>query len=54
MESWLGYGDSIQKGEGELVPTAQTYLPELYFEDLDGDGDRELAVISCQSAGTGI
>lgn len=53
-ESWLGYGDSIQKVEGELVPTTQTYLPELYFEDLDGDGDRELAVISCQSAGTGI
>ena len=29
-------------------------LPELYWEDLDGDGTRELAVISCEGDGTGV
>ena len=40
----------------DLEPVQLMSTPYARYEivDLDGDGDRELAVISCQSAGTGI
>lgn len=45
---------AIQEVEGAAVCMPQMILPELYFEDLDGDGVQELAVVSCQMSGTGV
>ena len=45
---------AIQEVEGAAVYITQMILPELYWEDLDGDGTRELAVISCEGDGTGV
>jgi len=51
---WLRYGSAIQKVEGMTASMPQMILPELYFDDLDGDGSRELIVISPKAYGTGI
>ena len=53
-KTWLRYGDSIQSVEGIAVCLPQMLLPELHFDDLDGDGNRELAVISAAGHGTGV
>lgn len=53
-KTWLRYGDSIQAVEGMLVCMPQFFLPELHWADLDGDGNRELAVISAAEHGTGV
>ncbi len=47
-KTWLRYGDAIQSVDKIMYPML------LYWEDLDGDGDRELAVISTVGRGTGV
>ena len=47
---FLQYGDSLQWVE---EPLDGQWPPELYFEDLDGDGEKELAVIYCTGFSTG-
>lgn len=55
-QSWLRYGESIQALDtgGRLLITPRMLLPELYFEDLDGDGDKELEMIYNSDSGTGV
>lgn len=54
--SWLRYGSSLQKLEivGGLPMTPRKLPPELYFQDLDGDGEKELAMIHNSDSGTGV
>lgn len=54
--SWLRYGDVLQilNLGGRAVITPRMLLPELYFEDLDGDGEQELAMIYNSDSGTGV
>lgn len=54
--SWLRYGTSLQKMEivGGLPMTPRKLPPELYFQDLDGDGEQELAMIHNSDSGTGV
>lgn len=54
--SWLRYGTALQAVDftQNLVTMPQILVPELYFEDLDGDGDKELAVIHNTGHGTGV
>ncbi len=47
----IRYGEHLQWTEGRLDGRR---LPELYFEDLDGDGEKELAVIHAGATGTGV
>lgn len=53
---WLRYGDALQELEagGELLMTPRMLPPELHFEDLDGDGEKELAMIYNSNSGTGV
>ena len=51
---WLRYGDAIQAVEGMTVCQPQMALPELHFDDLDGDGGKELIAISCVAAGADV
>jgi len=51
---WLRYGSVIQEVEGMTVSVPQLLLPQLYFDDPDGDGSRELVGISLKAYGTGI
>lgn len=44
-KSWLRYGSRFQEISDPLVDRADMALPELHFEDFDGDGERELAVL---------
>ena len=48
---YLRYGDHIQKIAEKME---SEWLPELYFEDLDGDGGRELLVHYHTGHGTGV
>ena len=48
---YLRYGDHIQKIAEKME---SEWLPELYFEDLDGDGSRELLVHYHTDHGTGV
>ena len=50
-QMYLRYGEHIQKIDGKLETN---WLPEMYFEDLDNDGDRELVVIYNTGHGTGV
>lgn len=50
-QMYLRYGEHIQKIEDKLE---SNWLPELYFEDLDGDDDRELLVRYNTGHGTGV
>lgn len=50
-QMYLRYGEHIQRIEDQLECE---WLPELYFEDLDGDGDRELLIHYTRSHGTGV
>ena len=54
--SWLRYGKSLQELEtgGREPMTPRKLLPELYFQDLDGDGEKELAMIYNSDSGTGV
>ena len=54
--SWLWYGESLQELElaGGGPMTHRKLLPELYFQDLDGDGEKELAMIHDSNSGTGV
>lgn len=54
--SWLRYGKSLQKLEidGGVPMTPRKLPPELYFQDLDGDGENELAMIYNSDSGTGV
>lgn len=54
--SWIRYGTTMQAVDftQNLVTMPQTLVPELYFEDLDGDGEKELAVIYNTGHGTGV
>ena len=54
--SWLRYGKSLQelKIGGRDPMTPRKLLPELYFQDLDGDGENELAMIYNSDSGTGV
>lgn len=54
--SWLRYGEVLQALDtgGRLVITPRMLLPELYFQDLDGDGEKELAMIYNSDSGTGV
>ena len=54
--SWLRYGEALQALDtgGRLVITPRMLLPELYFQDLDGDGEKELAMIYNSDSGTGV
>ena len=54
--SWLRYGSSLQKLEivGGLPMTPRKLPPELYFQDLDSDGEKELAMIHNSDSGTGV
>lgn len=54
--SWLRYGKSLQelKIGGRAPMTPRKLLPELYFQDLDGDGEKELAMIYNSDSGTGV
>lgn len=48
---YLRYGEHIQAVEEHSGPPEQ---PELYYRDLDADGDMELAMIYCAGRGTGM
>ena len=50
-QMYLRYGEHIQKIDEKQECD---WLPDLYFEDLDGDGDRELLVHYPVSHGTGV
>ena len=50
-QMYLRYGEHIQKIDEKLETN---WLPEMYFEDLDNDGDRELVVIYNTGHGTGV
>ena len=50
-QMYLRYGEHIQRIEDQLECA---WLPELYFEDLDGDGDRELLIHYTRDHGTGV
>lgn len=50
-QMYLRYGEHIQKIDEKLE---SNWLPEMYFEDLDNDGDRELVVIYNTGHGTGV
>ncbi|MDE7218660.1 MAG: hypothetical protein K2O45_03430, partial [Oscillospiraceae bacterium] len=50
---YLRYGDALQALDISLVTMPQMLLPELYFEDLDGDGEKELAIRYNVLHGTG-
>lgn len=54
--SWLRYGDVLQMLDlgGRAIITPRMLLPELYFQDLDGDGEQELAMIYNSDSGTGV
>ncbi|MBD5162486.1 MAG: M56 family metallopeptidase [Oscillibacter sp.] len=50
-QMYLRYGDHIQRIDDEL---GCEWLPELYFEDLDDDGGRELLIHYHTGHGTGV
>ena len=50
-QMYLRYGEHIQKIDEKLE---SNWLPEMHFEDLDNDGDRELVVIYNTGHGTGV
>ena len=50
-QMYLRYGEHIQKIDEKLETN---WLPEMYFEDLDNDGDRELVVIYNTGHGTSV
>ena len=50
-QMYLRYGEHIQKIDEELECN---WLPELYFDDLDQDGDRELLAHYTRAHGTGV
>lgn len=56
--SWLRYGEFLQElvfdDRNKMLMTPRKQLPELYFEDLDGDGEKELAIIYNSDTGTGV
>ena len=52
-KSWLRYGSRFQEISDPLVDRADMALPELHFEDFDGDGERDLAVLSGRAAAGG-
>lgn len=52
-KNWLRYGSYFQEISDSLVDRADMALPELHFEDFDGDGERELAVLSGRAADGG-
>lgn len=54
--SWLRYGDALQALDpgGRAITTPRLLMPELYFQDLDGDGENELAMIYNSDSGTGV
>ena len=54
--SWLRYGDALQalNFPQNLVAMPHSRVPQLYFEDLDGNGEKELAMIYNSDYGTGV
>ncbi len=50
-QMYLRYGEHIQKIDEKLETN---WLPEMYFEDLDGNGERELLVFYNTGHGTGV
>lgn len=52
-KSWLRYGSCFQEVSDPLVDRADMVLPELHFEDFDGDEERDLAVLSGRAADGG-
>ena len=52
-KKWLRYGNYFQEISDPLVDRADMTLPELHFEDFDGDGERELAVLYGRAADGG-
>ncbi len=55
-ETDVGYlrrGDRFQQVDRSYVSLPQMFLPRIYLEDLDGDGERELLEILCLGSGTG-
>ena len=55
-QSWLRYGEALQALDtgGRPAITPRMLLPELYFQDLDGDGEKELAMICHSDSGAGV
>lgn len=51
---YLRYGGTLQSINISLVTMPQMLLPELHFEDLDGDGEKELVVSYYALYGTGV
>ena len=54
--SWLRYGEALQALDtgGRPAITPRMLLPELYFQDLDGDGEKELAMICHSDSGADV
>lgn len=52
----LRYGDALQALDlgGRAITTPRLLMPVLYFEDFDGDGEKELAMIYNSGSGTGV